>query len=122
MLRRPPWKPPRTNRKPNRTCWRNEAACKVLGIYEDHKTALVLDFTRYPGIIKTILASGSYYQSYPTHGQWTNDLTHIEERLPHNVKREGKIPSLLLLCSEGASTMGGWLVPIDADEGRAYNL
>jgi len=33
---------------------------------------------------------------------------------------EELVPMLLLLCSEGASMMGGCLVPIDAGEGRAY--
>lgn len=48
----------------------------------------------------------------------------IEERLPRKVMGEAKeiIPMLLLLCSDGASMMGGCLVPIDAGEGRAYNL
>jgi len=48
----------------------------------------------------------------------------IEERLPRQIMGEAKelIPMLLLLCSEGASMMGGCLVPIDAGEGRAYNL
>jgi NAD(P)-dependent dehydrogenase (short-subunit alcohol dehydrogenase family) len=48
----------------------------------------------------------------------------IEERLPRQVMGEAKelIPMLLLLCSDGASMMGGCLVPIDAGEGRAYNL
>ena len=48
----------------------------------------------------------------------------IEERLPRKVMGEAKeiIPMLFLLCSEGASMMGGCLVPIDAGEGRAYNL
>jgi len=48
----------------------------------------------------------------------------IEERLPRKIMGEAKeiIPMLLLLCSEGASMMGGCLVPIDAGEGRAYNL
>ena len=47
----------------------------------------------------------------------------IEARLPRNVMGEASelIPMLLLLCSEGASMMGGCLVPIDAGEGRAYN-
>ena len=46
----------------------------------------------------------------------------IEERLPRQIMAEAKelIPMLLLLCSEGASMMGGCLVPIDAGEGRAY--
>ena len=46
----------------------------------------------------------------------------IEERLPRQIMGEAKelIPMLLLLCSQGASMMGGCLVPIDAGEGRAY--
>lgn len=46
----------------------------------------------------------------------------IKERLPRQIMGEAKelIPMLLLLCSEGASMMGGCLVPIDAGEGRAY--
>lgn len=105
MLRRPPWKPTRANGKLNRTYWRNGAVCNVLGIYEDHKTTLVLDFAQNPALLIRILASGSYYQSYPTHGQWTNDLTHIEERFLHNVIRKGKIPLPLPLRAVGASTM-----------------
>lgn len=48
----------------------------------------------------------------------------IKERLPRKVMGEAReiIPMLLLLCSEDASMMGGCLVPIDAGEGRAYNL
>lgn len=48
----------------------------------------------------------------------------IEERLPRKVMGKAReiIPMLLLLCSEDASMMGGCLVPIDAGEGRAYNL
>jgi len=48
----------------------------------------------------------------------------IEERLPRQIMGEAKelIPMLLLLCSKGASMMGGCLVPIDAGEGRAYSL
>jgi hypothetical protein len=46
----------------------------------------------------------------------------IEERLPRQIMGEAEelIPMLLLLCSEGASMMGGCLVPIDAGEGKAY--
>lgn len=46
----------------------------------------------------------------------------VEDRLPRNVMGEAEelIPILLLLCSEGASMMGGCLVPIDAGEGRSY--
>lgn len=46
----------------------------------------------------------------------------IEERLPRKVMGDARelIPMLVLLCSEGASMMGGCLVPIDAGEGRAY--
>ncbi|MBL4818735.1 MAG: SDR family oxidoreductase [Deltaproteobacteria bacterium] len=45
-----------------------------------------------------------------------------EERLPRKKMGEAEelIPILTLLCSEGASMMGGCLVPIDAGEGRAY--
>lgn len=48
----------------------------------------------------------------------------IEERLPRKImgKTEELIPMILLLSSEAASMMGGCLVPIDAGEGRAYNL
>ena len=48
----------------------------------------------------------------------------IEEKLPRRIMGEAKelIPMLLLLCSEGASMMGGCLVPIDAGEGRSYIL
>ena len=50
--------------------------------------------------------------------------TFIQDRLPRQVMGEAEelIPMLLLLCSEGASMMGGCLVPIDAGEGRTYNL
>jgi len=46
----------------------------------------------------------------------------IEDRLPRQIMggAEELVPMLLLLCSEGASMMGGCLVPIDAGEGRAY--
>ena len=46
----------------------------------------------------------------------------IQDRLPRQIMGEATelIPMLLLLCSEGASMMGGCLVPIDAGEGRAY--
>ena len=46
----------------------------------------------------------------------------IEERLPRKVMGDAKelIPIINLLCSEGASMMGGCLVPIDAGEGKAY--
>lgn len=48
----------------------------------------------------------------------------IEDRLPRKVMGDARelIPMLALLCSEDASMMGGCLVPIDAGEGRAYNL
>ena len=48
----------------------------------------------------------------------------IEDRLPRKIMGHATelIPMLVLLCSEGASMMGGCLVPIDAGEGRAYNL
>ncbi len=44
----------------------------------------------------------------------------IEERLPRKVMGDAEelIPMLTLLCSDGASMMGGCLVPIDAGEGR----
>jgi len=46
----------------------------------------------------------------------------IEDRLPRQIMGDAEelIPMLLLLCSEGASMMGGCLVPIDAGEGRSY--
>lgn len=46
----------------------------------------------------------------------------IEDRLPRKIMGDARelIPMLALLCSEGASMMGGCLVPIDAGEGRAY--
>ena len=46
----------------------------------------------------------------------------IEDRLPRQIMggADELIPMLLLLCSEGASMMGGCLVPIDAGEGKAY--
>lgn len=46
----------------------------------------------------------------------------IDERLPRKVMGDASelIPILILLCSDGASMMGGCLVPIDAGEGRAY--
>ena len=46
----------------------------------------------------------------------------IQDRLPRQIMGDAQelIPMLLLLCSEGASMMGGCLVPIDAGEGRAY--
>jgi len=46
----------------------------------------------------------------------------IDDRLPRQIMGDAEelIPMLLLLCSEGASMMGGCLVPIDAGEGRAY--
>jgi len=48
----------------------------------------------------------------------------VEERLPRKVMGQAKelIPMLLMLCSEEASMMGGCMVPIDAGEGRSYNL
>lgn len=48
----------------------------------------------------------------------------IEERLPRKIMGHARelIPMLVLLCSEDASMMGGCLVPIDAGEGRSYNL
>lgn len=48
----------------------------------------------------------------------------IEERLPRGMMGEASelIPMLVLLCSEGASMMGGCLVPIDAGEGKSYIL
>jgi 3-oxoacyl-[acyl-carrier protein] reductase len=46
----------------------------------------------------------------------------IEDRLPRQIMGDADelIPMLLLLCSKGASMMGGCLVPIDAGEGKAY--
>jgi 3-oxoacyl-[acyl-carrier protein] reductase len=46
----------------------------------------------------------------------------IKDRLPRQIMGDAQelIPMLLLLCSSGASMMGGCLVPIDAGEGRAY--
>ena len=46
----------------------------------------------------------------------------IDERLPRKMMGDAEelVPMLVLLCSEGASMMGGCLVPIDAGEGRAY--
>lgn len=46
----------------------------------------------------------------------------IEDRLPRNKMGtvEEILPLLLLLCSEGASMMGGCMVPIDAGEGHTY--
>jgi NAD(P)-dependent dehydrogenase (short-subunit alcohol dehydrogenase family) len=48
----------------------------------------------------------------------------IQDRLPRQIMGDAKelIPMLLLLCSEGASMMGGCLVPIDAGEGRSYAI
>jgi 3-oxoacyl-[acyl-carrier protein] reductase len=46
----------------------------------------------------------------------------INERLPRQFMGDASelIPMLVLLCSEGASMMGGCLVPMDAGEGRSY--
>ena len=46
----------------------------------------------------------------------------IEERLPRRRLAEAAelVPLLAFLCSEGASMMGGCMVPIDAGEGRSY--
>ena len=48
----------------------------------------------------------------------------INERLPRQIMGDASelIPMLVLLCSEGASMMGGCLVPMDAGEGRSYIL
>ena len=48
----------------------------------------------------------------------------IEDRLPRKIMGHARelIPMLVLLCTEDASMMGGCLVPIDAGEGRSYNL
>ena len=48
----------------------------------------------------------------------------ISERLPRQIMGDASelIPMLVLLCSEGASMMGGCLVPMDAGEGRSYIL
>ena len=48
----------------------------------------------------------------------------INERLPRQIMGDANelIPMLILLCSEGASMMGGCLVPMDAGEGRSYIL
>jgi 3-oxoacyl-[acyl-carrier protein] reductase len=48
----------------------------------------------------------------------------INERLPRQIMGNATelIPMLVLLCSEGASMMGGCLVPMDAGEGRSYIL
>lgn len=48
----------------------------------------------------------------------------INERLPRQIMGDANelIPMLVLLCSEGASMMGGCLVPMDAGEGRSYIL
>lgn len=48
----------------------------------------------------------------------------INERLPRQIMGDASelIPMLVLLCSEGASMMGGCLVPMDAGEGRSYVL
>ena len=48
----------------------------------------------------------------------------IKERLPRGFlgKAEEITPLVLFLCSEQASMMGGCLVPIDAGEGKSYNI
>jgi 3-oxoacyl-[acyl-carrier protein] reductase len=48
----------------------------------------------------------------------------IDERLPRQRMGDADelIPMLALLCSGDASMMGGCLVPIDAGEGRGYDL
>ena len=48
----------------------------------------------------------------------------VDERLPRKFMglAQELIPMLVLLCSDDASMMGGCLVPIDAGEGKAYNL
>ena len=48
----------------------------------------------------------------------------INERLPRQIMGDANelIPMLILLCSEGASMMGGCVVPMDAGEGRSYIL
>ena len=48
----------------------------------------------------------------------------IDTRLPRKKMGDALevIPLLVLLCSESASMMAGCMVPIDAAEGRAYNL
>jgi len=48
----------------------------------------------------------------------------VEERLPRNFLGKGAeiIPMIKLLCSDDASMMAGCLVPIDAGEGKAYQI
>ena len=48
----------------------------------------------------------------------------IEERLPRGFLGKGEelIPMIQLLCSDDASMMAGCLVPIDAGEGKAYQI
>ena len=48
----------------------------------------------------------------------------IEERLPRNFLGNGTeiIPMIKLLCSDDASMMAGCLVPMDAGEGKAYQI
>ena len=48
----------------------------------------------------------------------------IEERLPRGFLGKGEelIPMIKLLCSDDASMMAGCLVPIDAGEGKAYQI
>ena len=48
----------------------------------------------------------------------------VQTRLPRAIMGNASelIPMIHLLCSSKASMMGGCLVPIDAGEGRAYNL
>ena len=48
----------------------------------------------------------------------------IQERLPRGFLGKGEelIPMIQLLCSDNASMMAGCLVPIDAGEGKAYQI
>ncbi len=42
------------------------------------KTSLVPDFTKNPKLLDQFGQSGPYYTSYPTHGNWSNELNHAD--------------------------------------------
>lgn len=48
----------------------------------------------------------------------------VAERLPRGTLAEADelVPLIGFLCSDGASMMGGCLVPIDAGEGKTYSI
>jgi len=79
------------------------------------------------GVVATGILPGGFYAPG---NSWERLKAHkpdvvkqfVQERLPRNrlADAEELIPLLSFLCSDGASMMGGCMVPIDAGEGKAF--